>query len=592
MKRKTIKKYLFWIRLKRVFDLLPSQLKGKIGVIFFLIIVNTILDLFGIALFIPLLMLFLTDNYLEKYPLLESLYQKTEFLSETQFTIALLVCIFFLIIAKNLLSIFVAKKQTKLVFDIQTTITSISLRSFLEDSLLNLKKVNSNKIVWEVTVLPMYFTKFVIMPLITFINELLISSIIAITLFSINPKLVLILIIVPIAYVFYRITNNKIQLYQKRLAEIAPKLNSLAQQAVFGYIDILLTQTKDNFLKEYDKYQREYKEINTKVFTYIFIPAKIIETSAILVIILLIVGGLLFGEDKEQVLSFLGLFAIATYRLIPSFNRITVSMMSFKSYQYTVNRLNKVLERLQTKQLEKEKYATELNFNHSIQIKNLSFAYKTGKDVLKNVNLTINKGENIGIIGESGSGKSTLMNIILGVINTYKGDILVDGQKLTLGNLNAWFAKIGYVQQNIFLLDGTIRENIAFGQFSDQIDENKIQQSVRGANLDEFISSLPHGLETKVGELGSLISGGQKQRIGIARAIYSDAEILLLDEATSALDGKTEQQIIETLKNLSETNNKLTTITIAHRLSTLKHCQHIYDIANDCKSSTFDELNK
>lgn len=591
MKRKTVKRFLFWIRLKRVFNLLPNTLKTKFSYVSVIIVLNTILDLFGIALFIPLLMILLDENYIEKYELLSNIYNSTS-LTVNKFTIILLGILLSIVVLKNIVSTLISKLQTRLLFDVQTEISALTLQSFLESNLLDLKKQNSNKVIWDVSVLPLYFTRFLVMPLITFVNEILIVCIIGASLLLINPKLIIILIAIPIAYTFYSLTNKRLNKYQKRLAQISPILNSLTQQAVFGYIDILLTQTKDNYLKLYKKYQEEYKQLSTSVFTYIFIPAKIIETTAIFVVILLIIIGIVFNDDKESVISFLGLFAIAAYRLIPSFNRITVALINFKSYQYTLNKLERLLKTLDFELSQKQSIVPDLELNDAISLKNISFEYKQNTPVISDISFQINKGEHLGIIGKSGSGKSTLMNIILGVITNYQGDILVDKVKVTNKNIHHWFKKIGYVQQNIFLMDGTIVENIAFGQLSNEIDLEKVKRAIKDANLTDFIDNLPNGLDTKVGELGNLISGGQKQRIGIARAIYADSEILLLDEATSSLDSYTESQIIETLNSLSEANEKLTIITIAHRLSTLKYCDKIIDLEKGGVETNYQTLIK
>ncbi len=567
---------MFWIRLKNTFKLFPNKLKFKLFKVLLTIFALTIADLLGIALFIPLLLLLLKENYIEEYPLLKNIYLELDFLSINQFTILILITIFLLVLIKTFISYYISRYQTKLIFDIQSKLSSLTLDAYLYSDYNYLKKKNSNNIVWEINALPMYFTKFLVIPFITFLNEILITTILAVSLLYLNPKLIIISAIIPIIYIFYRITNKKIQALQQRLAHVAPKLNSIAQQSVFGHIDILLSQTKKNYIKQYDEYLDENKELNTKVFTYIYIPSKLIEVGIISVIIILIIIGLLSNQNNEDTINFLGLFAIAAYRLIPSFNRITVSLMNFKSYQYTLVSLGKTLSLLRNK---KTTNANDpLTFNQSIALKNISFSYKKGVPIIDDFSLTINKGDNIGIVGKSGSGKSTLMSIILGVFTSYEGDILVDNQKITSKNINSWFRKIGYVQQNIFLLDGTIRENIAFGKLPHEIDDNKVLESIEKASLTELIDSLPNGINTKVGELGNAISGGQKQRIGIARALYSDSEILLFDEATSALDETTEKTIIETIKKLSKSNQKLTTITIAHKLSSLEYCNKIIDI--------------
>ena len=396
-----------------------------------------------------------------------------------------------------------------------------------------------------------------------------------------TPKIILLLTLttLPITFYFYRLTKNKIQKNQKELSLISPKVNALTQQSVFGYIDIILTNSKEYYTNQYKKHLNKSIKLNVKIFTLMSIPSKIIEVAIISAMTILIIIALKTNLEKQEILNFLGLFAIAAYKLIPSLNKITVSTLSFKSYQFTLNHLSKTLSN-KTFENNSTPKQTEVTFNEKITINNLSFEYKKNEPILNALTFDIHKGETIGIIGKSGSGKTTLMNILLGLYNSTQGTIKIDNSLLSKTTKESWYRKIGYVQQNIFLLDASIKENIAFGTDSNEINIEKINQAIDAANLSELIESLPHGINTKVGELGNLISGGQKQRIGIARALYSNAEVLLFDEATSALDNETEQQITQTLSKLSEDNKKLTIIVIAHRYSTLQNCDRIIELEN------------
>ncbi|MCT4581227.1 MAG: ABC transporter ATP-binding protein/permease [Flavobacteriales bacterium] len=576
MNRKNIARFLFWIRLKKIFDLLPKKLRRSVISLGFTTFLTSIFDLIGIALFIPLLLLLLEDNYIQKYDKIRNLYNFLGFTSETNFTILILFLVFFLVISKNIASIFLTRKQSFIAMNLQTGISSTLLKSYLNHDFLKLKQHNSNQVVWRINSLPSFFVKSVILPLSTFVNELIVATIIGLGLFLYNPNIILLLsiTIAPITFLFYRHIKRKIQVTQKKQSLLIPKLNALAQQSIFGYIDVILTNTKDFFSSHFDNVLEENKNLSAKIITFMSIPAKVIEISIISSITLLIFIGIIYDIDKNNTVKFLGIFALSAYRLIPSFNKMTVSILSFKSYQYTLNFLTHSLSNIQ-----KEKKTTpseEMSFKSSIEIKNLFFEYTKGSPVLNNISFTIQKGDTIGIIGKSGSGKTTLMNILLGLIQQTSGKILIDNKKtLQKSDLQQ---KVGYVQQSIFLTDGSIKENIAFGIPENLIDIDKIYRCIKDANLEELINSLPNGIETKVGELGSQISGGQKQRIGIARVLYSDAEILFFDEATSALDQDTEKQITNTLQLLSKSDKKLTMIIIAHRLSTLKHCNKIFKI--------------
>ncbi|HEY9302545.1 MAG TPA: ATP-binding cassette domain-containing protein, partial [Phormidium sp.] len=217
--------------------------------------------------------------------------------------------------------------------------------------------------------------------------------------------------------------------------------------------------------------------------------------------------------------------------------------------------------------------ASALSSIKQIKLDNVLYRYSEKIDpAINNISLEINQGESIAFIGKSGAGKTTLVDIILGVLTPQSGDITVNGVSI-YNSLRTWQDVVGYIPQSIFLLDETIEQNIAFGVPKSQIDHERLQQSIAAAQLEEVISQLPQGIHTRVGEHGVMLSGGQRQRIGIARALYHEREVLVLDEATSALDNETEQKVSEAIRALS---GKKTVIIIAHRLSTVEHCDRVY----------------
>lgn len=213
------------------------------------------------------------------------------------------------------------------------------------------------------------------------------------------------------------------------------------------------------------------------------------------------------------------------------------------------------------------------SFQKEIRIEHLTYAYPESKEVLKDFCCTIRKGEYVGICGESGVGKSTLFNLLLGFITPDKGVIRIDGRPLADVPRQEWHRKVGYVQQEVFVLDGTLAENIALGCRS--IDKERVAEIVRLVRLDAWVDELPQGMDTPLGEGGGRLSGGQKQRVGIARALYKKAEVLLLDEATSALDNETERAVNEMLLGLMKECRGLTVLTIAHRESSLAYCHRV-----------------
>jgi ABC-type bacteriocin/lantibiotic exporter with double-glycine peptidase domain len=274
------------------------------------------------------------------------------------------------------------------------------------------------------------------------------------------------------------------------------------------------------------------------------------------------------------IISTVAVFITAAFRMIPSLNRIMSSTQNIKYANSVVNALYNEL-----KNLNYHIKNTDLQINQTLDFKkititNISFQYINNKNFgLKDISITIEKGELIGIIGESGSGKSTFVDILMGLLIIQKGEILINNKNNLYDNLSLWRSNIGYVPQNIYLIDESIKRNIAFGIPDSEICPEKLLNALKLSQLDGFISNLHNGVETMVGDRGVKLSGGQRQRIGIARALYNNPTILILDEATSALDINTENEVMESINSL---RGQLTMIIIAHRLTTVKKCDIIY----------------
>jgi ABC-type multidrug transport system fused ATPase/permease subunit len=286
-----------------------------------------------------------------------------------------------------------------------------------------------------------------------------------------------------------------------------------------------------------------------------------------------------YSNNLASLLSFLILFATAAYRLMPSLNRILNSLVKMKSGIYLFDILGEYETSIKISKKYLEKDIKKIKFQNEIQLSDITFSYdKKQNNVLENISLSIKKGDCVGIIGESGSGKTTLISLLLGLIVTDNGTYTIDNVKINKNNIVSLQNIIGYVQQTLYLKDGNIIENIAYGKEQNEIDFNLLNRCIKDAMLEDFIKKLPEGLETKVGEFGAKVSGGQKQRIAIARALYNKPEIIILDEATSALDNFTEKEFLKTITKLQEKN--ITIISIAHRLSSLVNCNKIYQIEN------------
>jgi ATP-binding cassette, subfamily B, bacterial PglK len=308
----------------------------------------------------------------------------------------------------------------------------------------------------------------------------------------------------------------------------------------------------------------------------------------------------------QEITEVIGVFAIASMRLIPATSQLLGSINQLKNSNFAVNMLYLDLKEIDKQGINKLKKLNPqisnsslvsinkdqnriMTFDNQIDLQNITYSYDNSSQLaVKDISLSLKKGQSIALIGKSGSGKTTLADIILGLLSPQTGDIVVDGKSI-YHNLRAWQNMIGYIPQSIFLIDDTVERNIAFGVPDQLLDPERMIQAIKAAQLEELIAQLPQGIKTEVGERGVRLSGGQRQRIGIARALYHEREILVLDEATSALDNETERLVSEAIKSLAGTK---TLIIIAHRLSTVEHCDRVYLLERGrlIKSGSYQEV--
>ena len=339
----------------------------------------------------------------------------------------------------------------------------------------------------------------------------------------------------------------------------------------FGNFKIIKLKSKDEIiLNKFSKSSQGYAKANIKSSTLAQFPRLFLEMIGFsLVAIIVIYLIIKYQMDISKALPVLMVFVLGLYRLLPSVNRIFSAYNDILFKQQALNIIHNEFI-YEAEELGNEK----IEFNNRIYLKDIYFSYIENKYILKGINLSITKGEKIGIIGESGSGKSTLVDIIIGLYKPEKGDVYIDDKTLNEHNLKSWRQKIGYIPQSIYLIDGTVAQNVAF---LDDIDENRVKEVLAQANILDFLEKYHEGIYTKVGENGVKLSGGQKQRIAIARALYNNPEVLVLDEATSALDNDTESKIMDEIYKIGE--NK-TMIIIAHRVSTLDRCDRVIRLEN------------
>ncbi|MEO1802988.1 MAG: ABC transporter ATP-binding protein [Cyanobacteria bacterium J06629_2] len=498
-------------------------------------------------------------------------------------------------------------------FSQQADLRSRLMRSYLRVPYIFHLGRNSAFLVQIVVVEAERFANAVLMPvLFSFSNFAIIIALVLLLFRTDLVATISILFVVLTLFFFLYTFKDKIAAWGKQghnsnvemIRVINHSLGSLKETRVIG--------CEAYFEAQMDEQSQRFKDSLASFHALSLLPRYTLESSLIIFIVSFAISYLLSGKSPEALTATLSVFGVASMRLLPAASNVMQSLGTIKNASYVVDKLYLDLRDLESydkaKKTEvtfeaasevvsevafeasfKDGCRTAVPFLNSIALENVRYQYpETAEASLKSISLNIKKGESIGLIGKSGAGKTTLVEVILGLLSPEGGDIKIDGVSV-LDDFRSWQQLIGYIPQSIFLIDSSIEENIAFGVPKAMIDRQRLEKSIRAAQLEELIERLPKGLETAVGERGVLLSGGQRQRIGIARALYHEREVLVLDEATAALDNETEKRVTEAITSLSGTK---TMILIAHRLTTLKHCDRIYlmEKGRIVKSGSYEEM--
>lgn len=421
--------------------------------------------------------------------------------------------------------------------------------------------------------------------LLQIMSESVVSFVLAITIFIISPQItvemtvILVLLLFIIGKVIKPIMNKAGVEYR----DANTKMNQWLIQSVSGIKEIKILDKESFFEGQFSVYGKIFVDTRKNFQRISMIPRYMVEAFSLSSLMIIVAIMIARTDDMSFVLPVLSGIAMAAIRLLPSVYRISQGMASISFDFPSLNALEKVILEGDADGLQNDKGKTEEITVSQLEIKDFSsltmdnvlYRYPSGdRDVLNHVSFEIKKGMSVGIVGSSGGGKTTTADLLLGLLSPIEGEIYLDDNKLS-SIITEWHSMIGYIPQQIFILDGNVRDNIAFGIPQEEISEEKIWKALKDAALDEFVKELPEGLDTELGERGIRLSGGQRQRIGIARALYKSPSVLFFDEATSALDGKTESEIMESIRALK---GKITMVIIAHRLSTIEHCDHVYRV--------------
>ncbi len=539
------------------------------------LVIGTILESLSIGLIMPLIILLSQRKEVYHIKILYSFINATG-ISYPTFVCYLLLGLLLIYLVKSLFITYLTKKQHQYIFNLEAKASERLFKSYLQRPYSFYLQHNSSELIKNV-----YFEikqlGFTINQAFIFFSEGLILLLLLVVLIYFEPKVSLIAIIFLglTILIFTRFLKHKIKLWGNSRKQFDNEKVKILSDALSNIKDIKLYGRFMEFYTSYKIKNQPSVHASMKHATFLKLPSVWLEFLAVMGIVSLIGALEIQGNEIITALPLLSLFTAAAFRILPSLNRISSAYQTIKFHIPVVDSVYDEMRSLPGEMPDIKK--SPFIFSDRIELKSVYFSYEnTNQYALKNITLTIKKGDYIGLIGDSGSGKSTLIDIIIGLLKPTEGDLFIDGQELA-GSYRNWQDQIGYVAQTINLTDDTIKNNIAFGINEANIDNQKLNNAIEAAQLRQFIASLPAGVETLVGEKGVRISGGQRQRIGIARALYNDPLILVLDEATNSLDIPTEIEIINSVNLLK---NKKTIIMVTHNPLLLTNCDSVYEIKN------------
>lgn len=579
-----MKKITLLGKVRAIFDRKQKWQLVGLGIMIF---IGGLLETLGVSAMIPVVQALLAPDelmgYIDRIPVVKNLCDALSIKTVKQVTMALLYGMMAIYVIKNLYILlltymqntFITKNRNRMISRVMAEFLNRPYEKYLGADIPTVFRITDSDI-------PQTFS--LILAMLQLASEAVVSCLIFVVLLLNDPGMTLFIIAV-----FGLLTLFIVKVFKPRLNRIGARNQAIQSriakwriQATYGLKDVKVLNREEFYVRSYYETGKVGAEVARNYAVLNNMPRLLIETVFIVSVLGFLVVYINGGGDITAMVTTISAFAIAAVRVLPSVNRINTYITEIA---YTQPSLDFVYDNLQEGMktdamlAERRAYSQveKLKLDHQIELSHISFHYPdSDKNIFEDAHMIVPKGKSVGIIGTSGAGKSTIVDILLGLLHAQTGTITCDGVDI-FKNYESWLAQIGYIPQSIYLIDESIRDNIAFGIDADKIDEKRIWEVLEEAQLKEFVEELPEGLDTTIGDRGVRLSGGQRQRIGIARALYNDPEILVFDEATSALDNDTEAAVMEAVNSF---HGRKTMIIIAHRLNTIEKCDMIYKVEN------------
>lgn len=565
--------------IKDLFSLLSNKQRKNFYILQFLVILMAFTELLGIASIAPFMALVGDPSLLQNENIYSKLYQLSGIENPVDFIFVAGCSVLLMLALSTIVSMLTTWRLALYGANVGTELADRLYDYYMQQSWLFHASSSSAQLTKQVSTEANRISVGIIQPLMNLNAKLVLALFISISIFIYNPIIALVGIsaFVLSYMLMYKIVRKSLILNGRRLSTVSTQRFRLMNEGFGGIKDVLLLDRKNDFIERFTAQGEIQAFAQGTNSTISLVPRFFVELlafGAMITLVLILIKS--YDGDLGQILPVLAIYALACFKLLPALQQIYSSITQIKGNSAAFEAVKEDLQESKAvaNKLNVKAEIPTLRLEQQIKLDDISFVYPNKENyALNNVSISIPAKHIVGIVGSSGSGKSTLIDIILGLLPPQSGNIYIDDTIVTKDNVRGWQNNLGFVPQSIFLSEGSIAENIAFGIPGNEINYNQVMKAISLAHLTELIDELPEGIHTKVGERGVQLSGGQRQRIGIARALYNKAEILIFDEATSALDGITEKIIMDAIHDFS---GQKTIVMIAHRLKTVQECDIIY----------------